>query len=283
ATITGMRSRILGFVQALRAEGIDVSLAETMDAARAVAAAGVEREVLRESLAACLVKDEGDRPVFDRLFDASFPLVGGEREAGRRRKRAGGGDAGALASASGSGTASGRGRPREEPADTRRREPSRTPSANRETARAERAPAGRETSDPGGRPGRLARRLTLMRLPFRDFTARDVQEARHLVRELRRRLRARLARRERPARRDLLTRATLLLVLGDARNNRRPPRADLLRAVRERVARLVWLVPEPRSRWDTGDSVLSRYAPVCDALFECIDLAALVAAVRRTF
>src|SRR5207244_9823319 len=93
-----MRSRILAFVQALRAEGIDVSLAETMDAARAVAAAGVEREVLRESLAACLVKDEGDRPVFDRLFDASFPLVGGEREAGRRRKRAGGGDAGALAS-----------------------------------------------------------------------------------------------------------------------------------------------------------------------------------------
>ena len=387
-----MRSRILGFVQALRAEGIDVSLAETMDAARAVAAAGVEREVLRESLAACLVKDEGDRPVFDRLFDASFPLVGGEREAGRRRKRAGGGDAGALASASGSGSASGRGRPREEPADTRRREPSRTPSANREAARAERAPAGRETSDPGRRPGRLARRLTLMRLPFRDFTARDVQEARDLVRELGRRLRARLARRERQARRgrldfrrtirasmssggvparprfrarrparpdlvalcdlsgsvaaaselmlglvapaadwfrrthlfayvdrlcpvsiedghvapggpldlharsdfgrvldelwrerrDLLTRATLLLVLGDARNNRRPPRADLLRAVRDRVERLVWLVPEPRTRWDTGDSVLSRYAPLCDALFECIDLAALVAAVRRT-
>src|SRR5213593_4057323 len=82
-----MRSRILGFVQALRAEGIDVSLAETMDAARAVAAAGVEREVLRESLAACLVKDEGDRPVFDRLFDASFPLVGGERARGGERPR----------------------------------------------------------------------------------------------------------------------------------------------------------------------------------------------------
>src|SRR6059058_2662362 len=80
-----MRSRILAFVQALRAEGIDVSLAETMDAVRAVAAAGVEREVLRESLAACLVKDEEDRPVFDRLFDAAFPLVNGEREAGRRR------------------------------------------------------------------------------------------------------------------------------------------------------------------------------------------------------
>ena len=389
-----MRSRILAFVQALRAEGIDVSLAETMDAVRAVAAAGVQREVLRESLAACLVKDEEDRPVFDRLFDVSFPLVGAEREAGRRRKRVAGGGGGALATASGRGAARGRARPAEEAADPRRREPSpvRTPSASRETARAEHAPARRDTSDQARRPGRLARRLALMQLPFRDFTARDVQEARDLVRELGRRLRARLARRQRQARRgrldfrrtirasmssggvparprfrarrparpdlvalcdlsgsvaaaselmlglvapaadwfrrahlfayvdrlcpvsiedghvapggpldlharsdfgrvldelwrerrDLLTRATLLLVLGDARNNRRPPRADLLRAVRDRVERLVWLVPEPRTRWDTGDSVLSRYAPLCDALFECIDLAALVAAVRRT-
>src|SRR5437870_1270836 len=127
-----MRSRILAFVQALRAEAVDVSVAETMDAVRAVAAAGVEREVLRESLAACLVKDEEDRPVFDRLFDAAFPLVNGEREAGRRRKRVAGGG-GALATASGRGAASGGGRLAEEPAGTRRREPSpgRTPSASR--------------------------------------------------------------------------------------------------------------------------------------------------------
>ena len=77
-----MRSRILAFVQALRADGVDVSVAETMDAVRGVAAAGVEREVLRESLAACLVKDEADRPTFDRLFDAAFPLAGAERPAG---------------------------------------------------------------------------------------------------------------------------------------------------------------------------------------------------------
>src|SRR5437667_1999848 len=142
-----MRSRILGFVQALRAEGIDVSLAETMDAARAVAAAGVEREVLRESLAACMVKDEGDRPAFDRLFDAWFPLVGGEREAGRRRKRvAGGGGVGPPAS--GHGTATGRGRPAEAPADARRREV--PPSRARESGRAERARAEREASDQAG-------------------------------------------------------------------------------------------------------------------------------------
>jgi uncharacterized protein with von Willebrand factor type A (vWA) domain len=73
-----------------------------------------------------------------------------------------------------------------------------------------------------------------------------------------------------------------MLVVGDARNNRRPPRADLLRAVRERVQRLVWLVPEPRARWNTGDSVLDRYAPACDAVVETESLGALLSALRAT-
>jgi uncharacterized protein with von Willebrand factor type A (vWA) domain len=88
---------------------------------------------------------------------------------------------------------------------------------------------------------------------------------------------AELWERERP----LLTRTTLLLVLGDARNNRLPPRTDLLRAVRDRVQRLVWLNPEPRGRWDTADSVVRLYAPACDAMLECTDLGTLVRAVKR--
>src|SRR5438309_3784085 len=110
-----MRARILDCVRTLRAEGVDVAVAETMDAARAVAAAGVEREVLRESLAACLVKDEDDRPLFDRLFDTAFPLVRAARDAGKRRQRVAGGD-GTATKAGGQGTAAGRGRPREQPA-----------------------------------------------------------------------------------------------------------------------------------------------------------------------
>jgi uncharacterized protein with von Willebrand factor type A (vWA) domain len=80
--------------------------------------------------------------------------------------------------------------------------------------------------------------------------------------------------------RGVLTRSTLLLVLGDARNNRLPPRADLLRAIADRVQRIVWLVPEPRARWNTGDSVLGRYAPACEVVVECLDLGSLVRAVR---
>src|SRR3972149_4940564 len=73
-----MRARILDFVQALRAGGLEVSLAEAMDAVAAVSAAGVDREVLREALAATLVKDEAERATFDRLFDIAFPLVGAD-------------------------------------------------------------------------------------------------------------------------------------------------------------------------------------------------------------
>src|SRR5439155_8844183 len=89
-----MRERILAFVHTLRAAGVRVSVTETLDAVRAVAVAGVERDVLREALATTVVKDEGDRPTFDRLFDASFPLVGAGEVPGRKRRGAAGGGAG---------------------------------------------------------------------------------------------------------------------------------------------------------------------------------------------
>jgi uncharacterized protein len=82
--------------------------------------------------------------------------------------------------------------------------------------------------------------------------------------------------------RALLTRSTLLLVVGDARNNRRPPRGELFQAIAERVQRTVWLAPEPRARWDTGDSVLGIYAPSCETVHECVDLSALTRSIRRT-
>jgi uncharacterized protein len=77
---------------------------------------------------------------------------------------------------------------------------------------------------------------------------------------------------------------TVLLVLGDARNNRRPPRADLLAAARARVRRLLWLNPDPPERWDTGDSVIAAYARHADAVVACgtlADLERALAAVAR--
>ena len=67
-----MREALLGFIARLREAGVRISVAESLDAADAVAAAGLERIRLREALAATLVKDEADRPAFDREFDLYF-------------------------------------------------------------------------------------------------------------------------------------------------------------------------------------------------------------------
>lgn len=80
---------------------------------------------------------------------------------------------------------------------------------------------------------------------------------------------------------DQIDRRTVLLVLGDARNNRRPARADVLRRLARRARAVVWVVPEPRARWDTGDSALASYAPSCDRVVEATSLVGLARAVRE--
>ena len=374
-----MRGRILELVDRLRKRDLPISVGESMDALAAVAAAGVEREVLRESLATTLVKDEHDRPAFDELFDATFPLVGRvDPKGAKRRRRAGSGEP-----TIGRGTGgSGQGARAQAP-------PLPEPHA---LSIGHAQPTRDEVRRRGEGRSRSARRRALLRQPLHTLGPREVEEANELVRELGARLRGRLARRERrrlrgrldvrrilraatstggvplrlvrrsrrPDRPDLvalvdlsgsvatasqlclglvapaagffrrvhlfayvdhlcpitierghltpdgpldlharsdfgqvlaevlatrgalLTRRTLCLVVGDARNNRRPPRADLLRRVRDRVQRLVWLVPEPRDRWNTGDSVLDRYTPACDAVLEVESLGALLSAVRAT-
>ena len=83
--------------------------------------------------------------------------------------------------------------------------------------------------------------------------------------------------------RHLLNRNTILLILGDARNNRRPPRADVLARLRAIVRQIVWLNPEEPARWNTGDSVIATYQRHCDALLAASDLRHLYAALRRLF
>jgi len=77
---------------------------------------------------------------------------------------------------------------------------------------------------------------------------------------------------------DLDARSTLI-VMGDARGNYRDPGLHALRGLRARARRLYWLNPEPRSDWDTTDSVMSLYAPVCDRVFEVRNLRQLTACV----
>ncbi|MGY0488153.1 vWA domain-containing protein [Streptomyces sp. WG-D5] len=71
--------RVTSLVRALRAHGVRIGTGESVDAARAVAALGLDsREHLREGLASALLHDHGQRAVFDPVFDVYFPsAVGG--------------------------------------------------------------------------------------------------------------------------------------------------------------------------------------------------------------
>lgn len=81
----------------------------------------------------------------------------------------------------------------------------------------------------------------------------------------------------------LLTRSTVVLILGDARNNRRPARGDLLGRIHNAVRHVVWLNPESRIRWDTGDSVMATYGRHCDEVLSASNIRELYVGLQRAF
>ena len=351
-----MREHLIGFISALRHAGLAPSVSESLDAAAAVACAGVVRAVLREALAAALVKDHADRVLFDDVFDRYFALPVHLPSRSKPRPVREGDGAGR------GGAGAGRG-----------------PQAEGGTGRGEEPRGERRVGEQRERSGAaraLAERRGLLAKPFRALEPREVEALRDLVAELSRRLRVRWSRRvarasrgrldlrrtirralsrggvpiellwraPRPGKTDLLAlvdlsystataaefllallvparrffrrvtwlayvdrpcavsfegdhvvphepldlnarsdfgavlrllaerydvvlgRNTVLLILGDARNNRRPPRADLLRHLHRHVRSVIWLNPEPVERWNTGDSVMASYERYCDAL-----------------
>jgi hypothetical protein len=394
-----MREVILNFITELRHAGLRISLSESMDAMQAMAAVGIERDLLREALAVSLVKDEKDRPIFDEVF-ARFFAGPAERRKGKLEKFSGGGEE--QRAKAQSEQARSHGQPPEQRRTGERRvhgQPEQSEKRKQEIQDAQQQKTesrGEEAKDKKRAPGPQSLALKAkawLEKPFKNFDSRDVEVAKELVEELTRRLRARLSRRykrgrrgrldfrrtfrasvarggtpielfwrhRRPGRPDLvalcdlsgsaalvsdfllaliapaaeyfrrvrtfayvdhlcevsfengyvvphgtldlyarsdfgkvlqqfwgeegeslLTRNTIVLILGDARNNRRPPRAALLARMRDRAKRLIWLNPEPHERWNTGDSVMSAYAPACDLVLGCENLNELLSALKQT-
>ncbi len=65
---------------------------------------------------------------------------------------------------------------------------------------------------------------------------------------------------------------TTVLILGDARNNYHASQSWVIKEIRHRARHVFWLNPEPKSYWDTGDSIVGEYATHCDGSFECRNL-----------
>jgi uncharacterized protein with von Willebrand factor type A (vWA) domain len=72
-----------------------------------------------------------------------------------------------------------------------------------------------------------------------------------------------------------------LIVLGDGRSNHFDPAKDAFAELCGRVARVVWLTPEPESRWASADSALPVYRRHVDQLLPVYDLATLRIAARE--
>ena len=416
-----LRDSLLVMIDGLRSAGVRISVAESLDAMRAVTASGIERIPMREALRATLIKDEADIPTFDAIFARHFGT--GSHPAGYPRH-----SRGAQAGVSGSGRGDGGGSPLARPDAKSENKPAprrvtasavQQDSHDSQVSRDAREPA---SSGKGERPGeaptqagdlsespskipRKPRLLTseagsdighgegmteIERTPFPLYSRLDYERARDALAPIKRRFRVRLGRRLRAAARGridfrrtiraaiqyggafadlrfrsrrprhlelviladisgsvayastlmleiaagareffhrfhcfvyidrlaeadferghlvmtpaldlyarsdfgavlsqllreqstLINRATVVVIMGDARNNRRSARADLLRELARRCRAVIWLNPEPASRWRTGDSAIANYEPELDALVECDNLSKLESALR---
>jgi uncharacterized protein len=67
----------------------------------------------------------------------------------------------------------------------------------------------------------------------------------------------------------LVSNKTTIIILGDARGNRTDPRTEIMQRLSQRAKRIIWLNPEFRSAWGTGDSDMFRYKPYCKVVTVC--------------
>jgi uncharacterized protein len=65
---------------------------------------------------------------------------------------------------------------------------------------------------------------------------------------------------------------TTVIFLGDGRSNGADPRVDILKEIKLRAKRVIWLNPERKSIWGSGDSEMLRIAPYCTTAQTCNSL-----------
>jgi uncharacterized protein len=65
---------------------------------------------------------------------------------------------------------------------------------------------------------------------------------------------------------------TTVIILGDARNNNGDPKLDILQSIFQRARQVIWLNPESRRAWGSGDSEMLRYQSACHFTAECNNL-----------
>jgi uncharacterized protein len=75
--------------------------------------------------------------------------------------------------------------------------------------------------------------------------------------------------------RAAVTRRTTVIVIGDGRNNYNAPESWVLDELRRRARRVLWICPEAKWGWGSGDSEMPLYAAQCDRVASVTSLAEL--------
>jgi len=74
---------------------------------------------------------------------------------------------------------------------------------------------------------------------------------------------------------------TTVLLLGDARNNYHASQSWIVKEMQHKARHVYWLNPEPRSYWNTGDSIVGEYGVHLDGVYECRNLRQLEGFVEK--
>ena len=74
---------------------------------------------------------------------------------------------------------------------------------------------------------------------------------------------------------------TTVLILGDARNNYHASQSWIIKEIQQKARQVHWLNPEPKSYWDTGDSIVGEYTTYCDGVYEVRNLRQLEGFVEK--
>ncbi len=82
---------------------------------------------------------------------------------------------------------------------------------------------------------------------------------------------------------DTLDNKTTFIMVGDGRNNFNNPQLGIFKKISSRSNRTIWIIPESRMQWGTGDSDMWIYAPYCDDILRAGTLNELTTAVDQLF
>ena len=66
--------------------------------------------------------------------------------------------------------------------------------------------------------------------------------------------------------------ATLLILASRILYVQEDPRLDIVKKIYLKARQVIWLNPESRANWGSGDSEMLRYQSACHQVFECQSL-----------